>query len=78
MVRMIELKRLEKLFSGKLTAYQIATATDINIDIINDLLDNTITMDVLDETSFRKLEDLEESLFTHPVDPVVDHDETSA
>lgn len=72
------MKRLEKLFSGKLTAYQIATATDINIDTINELLENTISMDVLDETSFQKLEALENSLFTQPAEPGVHHNETSA
>lgn len=71
------MKRLEKLFSGKLTAYQIATATDINIDTINELLNRKISMDVLDEASFRKLEELEHSLFTHS-EPAIDHNETSA
>ncbi|RXK18260.1 hypothetical protein [Macrococcus sp. DPC7161] len=57
------MKRLPKLFSGKLTAYQISTATDIDITIIESLLDETATLDILDDAAFAKLKDLELSLF---------------
>ncbi|ULG71330.1 hypothetical protein [Macrococcus brunensis] len=68
------MKHLSNLFSGKLTAYQIATATDVDIHIIEELMENANAADELDESSFNKLVQLENELFA----PSVNKNETSA
>ncbi|TDL98594.1 hypothetical protein ERX27_02125 [Macrococcus brunensis] len=68
------MKHLSNLFSGKLTAYQIATATDVDIHIIEELMENANAADELDDSSFNKLVQLENELFT----PSVNKNETSA
>ncbi|TDM15807.1 hypothetical protein [Macrococcus bovicus] len=68
------MKHLSNLFSGKLTAYQIATATGVDIQIIEEMMENADAMNELDECSYNKLVQLENELFT----PSVNNNETSA
>ncbi|KAA1038428.1 hypothetical protein [Macrococcus equipercicus] len=69
---------LKHLFSGKLTAYQIATATGIEIDTITDLAAKKLSLENIDQAAYNKLLDLETSLFTSEADQEQSTNETSA
>lgn len=72
------MKRLQQLFNGRLTTYQIATATGIDIELVEKLLKNEMTLDELDPAIFTLLYELEESLFYTEVTKSTQKDETSA
>lgn len=56
--------RLQILKSGKLTAYQIATATGIDIETIDKLLSNELTVESLEPEAYSNLLNLDTCLFT--------------
>lgn len=68
------MKRLSHLFKGKLTAYQIATATDIDIEIIESLFVDPSQIESLDEDTYTTLKNLELDLFPNELK----NNETSA
>ncbi|TDM04549.1 hypothetical protein [Macrococcus carouselicus] len=68
------MRHLHNLFNGKLTAYQIATATDIDIHHIESVMEGSMALDAMAEEDFRKLAELEEDLFTS----IANKNETSA
>ncbi|TDM10585.1 hypothetical protein [Macrococcus lamae] len=72
------MRRLEHLFSGKLTAYQIATATGIEIEIISGLEAGSVCLESIDQASYNKLFDLERSLFSSEIEQQHTSNETSA
>ncbi|UBH21690.1 hypothetical protein LAU42_07800 [Macrococcus armenti] len=57
------MQTLPQLFKGKLTAYQISTATDIDIATIESLFKDEGRVSSLDETTFNTLKQLELELF---------------
>ncbi|UOB19928.1 hypothetical protein [Macrococcus armenti] len=57
------MQTLPQLFKGKLTAYQISTATDIDIATIESLFEDEGRVSSLDETTFNTLKQLELELF---------------
>ncbi|UBH14683.1 hypothetical protein [Macrococcus armenti] len=57
------MQTLPQLFKGKLTAYQISTATDIDIATIESLFEDEARVSSLDETTFNTLKQLELQLF---------------
>lgn len=61
------MKHLPYLFKGRLTAYQISTATDIDIELIESLFSDDQKIESLDEDTYTKLSNLEESLFPNEV-----------
>ncbi|WP_414042699.1 hypothetical protein [Macrococcus animalis] len=68
------MKRLPYLFKGRLTAYQISTATDIDIEIIESLFSDEQKIESLDEETYIILSNLEQSLFPNEIK----NNETSA
>ncbi|GGB03024.1 hypothetical protein ERX37_00920 [Macrococcus hajekii] len=62
------MRHLPNLLNGKLTAYQIATATGNDIHIIEALMDGSQSIESLDESIFLKLSELEEDLFSTSTD----------
>lgn len=68
------MRGLPFLFKGRLTAYQISTATDIDIEIIESLFTDEQKIESLDEDTYTKLKNLERSLF--PTE--IKNNETSA
>lgn len=68
------MKRLSYLFKGKLTAYQIATATDIDIEIIESLFVDPSQIESLDDDTYTTLRNLELDLFPNELK----NNETSA
>ncbi|MDJ1155437.1 hypothetical protein QNJ24_04915 [Macrococcus caseolyticus] len=54
---------LPQLFKGKLTAYQISTATDIDIATIESLFEDEAAVSSLDEATYLTLKQLEDELF---------------
>ncbi|MCU7558285.1 hypothetical protein ROU88_03500 [Macrococcus capreoli] len=68
------MKSLPFLFKGRLTAYQISTATDIDIEMIESLFNDEQQIESLDEATYTKLSKLEQSLFPNELK----NNETSA
>lgn len=68
------MKSLPYLFKGRLTAYQISTATDIDIEIIESLFTDEQKIEALDDETYTKLSNLEQSLFPNEIK----NNETSA
>lgn len=56
---------LPQLFKGKLTAYQISTATDIDIATIESLFEDEAAVSLLDEETYLTLKQLEDGLFSN-------------
>lgn len=56
---------LPQLFKGKLTAYQISTATDIDIVTIESLFEDEAAVSSLDEATYLTLKQLEDELFNN-------------
>lgn len=56
---------LPQLFKGKLTAYQISTATDIDIATIESLFEDEAAVSSLDEATYLTLKQLEDKLFNN-------------
>lgn len=75
---MIILRCLENLFSGKLTTYQIATATGIDIETITNLESGVTSLENIDQEIYNILLDLETNLFTSENDQENKKNETSA
>ncbi|MCE4956352.1 hypothetical protein [Macrococcoides caseolyticum] len=61
------MKALPYLFKGRLTAYQISTATDIDIEIIESLFSDEQQIESLDNDTYTKLKKLEQSLFPNEI-----------
>ncbi|WP_414046065.1 hypothetical protein ACMGE7_07960 [Macrococcus equi] len=68
------MRGLPFLFKGRLTAYQISTATDIDIELIESLFTDEQKIDTLDDETYTKLSNLEHSLFPNEIK----NNETSA
>jgi len=68
------MKGLPFLFKGRLTAYQISTATDIDIELIESLFTDEQKIESLDDDTYTKLKNLERSLFPNEIK----NNETSA
>jgi len=66
------------LFSGKLTTYQIATATGIDIETITNLESGVTSLENIDQEIYNILLDLETNLFTSENDQENKKNETSA
>lgn len=56
---------LPQLFKGKLTAYQVSTATDIDIATIESLFEDEAAVSSLDEATYLTLKQLEDELFNN-------------
>ncbi|MEE1107907.1 hypothetical protein [Macrococcoides canis] len=56
---------LPQLFKGKLTPYQISTATDIDIATIESLFEDEAAVSSLDEETYLTLKQLEDELFSN-------------